>query len=217
VRVVIAEDQALLREGLALVLSDAGYEVAAAASDAPGLLGAVETLKPELVVTDIRMPPTWHDEGLLAALQIRRDHPNTAVLVLSQFVHRRYAVELVQSTSGGIGYLLKQRISDINTFRTQLKMICEGGTVLDAEVVERLLSRAGDHMVDQLTPRQQEVLALMAAGHSNAAIARRLFVSEKAVIQHVSHIYDLLTLPPSADEHRRVLAVVGYLTEDRDV
>ncbi len=214
-RAIVAEDQALLREGLVLVVESAGFEVIGAASDGTVLIEMVRAHRPDLVVTDIRMPPSFTDEGLVAALEIRRTQPETAVLVLSQFVQRRYAIELVSERPGGVGYLLKQRISDINTFRADLHRICDGGTVLDPEVVDRLLARVEVHArgLDRLTPRQRDVLGLMASGRSNGSIARQLSISEKAVVQHVSHIYDLLGMPPSSDDHRRVLAVVRYLTQ----
>ncbi len=212
-RAVIAEDQALLREGLVFVVESAGFEVAGASGDARGLLDLVRTHRPDLVVTDIRMPPTFTDEGLVIASEIRRLYPATGVLVLSQFVQRRYALELVTGQTGGVGYLLKQRISDVNVFRADLHRICAGGTVLDPEVVNRLLNQAHSAKeLARLTPRQRQVLARMAAGRSNGSIARELSITEKAVVQHVSHIYDVLGLAPSSDEHRRVLAVVRYLT-----
>ena len=214
-RAVIGEDQALMREGLAHVVGSAGFEVVAAEADAEALLEAVQRDRPDLVVTDIRMPPTYSDEGLRAALEIRRLLPGAAVLVLSQFVQRRYAVELVRSRPAGVGYLLKQRITDVATFRADLHRLCRGGTVLDPEVVTSLLSHAeaGKNGLDRLTPRQRDVLALMAAGRSNASIARALSLTEKAVVQHASHIYESLGLPPSGDDHRRVLAVLRYLTD----
>ena len=213
-RAVIAEDQALLREGLVLVVESAGFEIAGTADDGPSLLEITRTEKPDLVVTDIRMPPTFTDEGLVAALEIRRTQPTTAVLVLSQFVQRRYALELVRQPGGGVGYLLKQRISDIGTFRDDLKRICAGGTVLDPEVVARFMGPAdsGRPGLERITPRQRDVLGLMAAGRSNASIARELVITEKAVVHHASRIYDVLGLPPSPDDHRRVLAVMQYLT-----
>ncbi len=213
-RAVIAEDQALLREGLVLVVESAGFEIAGTADSGTSLLEITRTEKPDLVVTDIRMPPTFTDEGLVAALEIRRTQPSTAVLVLSQFVQRRYALELFRQRGAGVGYLLKQRISDIGTFRDDLKRICAGGTVLDPEVVARFMdpTDSGRAGLERLTPRQRDVLGLMAAGRSNVSIARELVITEKAVVHHASRIYDVLGLPPSADDHRRVLAVIQYLT-----
>ena len=213
-RAVIAEDQALLREGLVFVVESAGFEIAGTADSGISLLEITRTEKPDLVVTDIRMPPTFTDEGLVAALEIRRTQPSTAVLVLSQFVQRRYALELVRQRGAGVGYLIKQRISDIGTFRADLKRICSGGTVLDPEVVARFMDPAdsGRAGLERLTTRQRDVLGLMAAGRSNASIARELVITDKAVVHHASRIYDVLGLPPSADDHRRVLAVIQYLT-----
>jgi DNA-binding NarL/FixJ family response regulator len=217
VRAVIAEDQALLREGLVLVVESAGFEIAATAENGTDLLRMSRSERPDLVVTDIRMAPTFTVEGLVAALEIRRTLPGTAVLVLSQFVQRRYALDLVRQRGGGVGYLLKQRISDIGTFRTDLKRICAGDTVLDPEVVARFMDPAdsGRAGLERLTPRQRDVLGLMAVGRSNASIARELVITEKAVVHHASRIYDILGLPPSADDHRRVRAVIQYLTKDQ--
>jgi DNA-binding NarL/FixJ family response regulator len=214
-RVVIGEDEVLLQRGLHLLLEQGGFEVVASASDAVTLLEAVQRERPDLVVTDIRMPPTHTDEGLVAALRIRADYADTAVMVLSQHVQRRYARELLTSQAGGVGYLLKQRIADIDRFLDDLRRVAEGGTALDPDVVSMLVARAriADSTVGALTPRQQEVLALMAEGHSNARIASELYLSEKAVVQHTSHIYNALQLPVDADAHRRVLAVIRYLTE----
>ncbi|WP_448810762.1 response regulator [Agromyces bauzanensis] len=212
-RVVIAEDETLLRHGLQLVLEQGGFEVAAVAGDAVALEEAVAAHGPELVVTDIRMPPTHTDEGLVAALRIRRDHPETAVMVLSQHVQRRSANELLSAQTGRVGYLLKQRIADVDTFLDDLRTVATGGTALDPDVVAVMVARAkrADSTIGSLTPRQQEVLALMAEGRSNARIAAQLFLSEKAVVQHTSHIYDALGLPVDSDAHRRVLAVLRYL------
>ncbi len=214
-RVVIAEDETLLRHGLQLVLEQGGFEVAANAGDAVGLEEAVATHRPELVVTDIRMPPTHTDEGLMAALRIRREHPETAVMVLSQHVQRRYANELLNAQTGRVGYLLKQRIADVETFLDDLRTVAAGGTALDPDVVAVMVARAkrAGTTIGSLTPRQQEVLALMAEGRSNARIAAQLFLSEKAVVQHTSHIYDALGLPVDSDAHRRVLAVLRYLND----
>jgi DNA-binding NarL/FixJ family response regulator len=214
VRVVIAEDEALMRTGLELVLEKGGLEVVGEAVDAAELLELTDRCLPDVVITDIRMPPTRTDEGLRAALSIRRAHPGVGVLVLSQHVQRKYAVQLVGARTGGVGYLLKQRIADVEEFSRDVRRVGDGGTVLDPEVVAMLVarSRRDRHALDRLTARQIEVLGLMAQGRSNAAIARQLDISDKAVVFHVSHIYDQLDLPASDDDHRRVLAVVRYLT-----
>ncbi len=166
------------------------------------------------MIADIRMPPGHADDGLRAALEVRQRRPETAIMILSQYVHRRYALELLQDESAGVGYLLKQRVADGEAFSRDLRRVAEGGTVLDPEVIATMVARArrDDDAIDQLTPRQAEVLALIAEGRSNAAIARRLVITEKAVVQHVSHIYNELGLTLSADDHRRVLAVARYLT-----
>jgi DNA-binding NarL/FixJ family response regulator len=213
VRVVIGEDQALMREGLVLLLERADIEVAGVAGDGEDLVRKAHAHKPDAVVADIRMPPTQTDEGLHAALAIRDALPKIAILVLSQHVQRQYAAELLESGAGagGVGYLLKQRIADTDAFCSDLRRICAGASVLDPEVVAAMLGRARrDDPVDRLTARQRDVLALMAEGRSNAGIAERLYLSEKAVIKHVSHIYDKLGLRPAADDHRRVLAVMRY-------
>ncbi|MCD1571864.1 response regulator transcription factor [Agromyces mediolanus] len=212
-RVVIAEDEVLLREGLAHVLEEDGVTVLAAVGTAVQLEREVGRHLPDLAITDIRMPPSHTDEGLVSALRIRRSHPEIGVVVLSQHVQRRLATELVNQDSGGVGYLLKQRIADVNTFTSSLRRVAEGGTVLDPEVVSVMVARAsrGDGVIGALTARQREVLGLMAEGRSNAAIATQLFLSEKAVVQHTSNIYDALGLPVDADDHRRVLAVVRFL------
>lgn len=213
-RVVIGEDEALLREGLTLVLNQCGFEVVAAAPNATDLISFAEQLNPELVVTDIRMPPGYTDEGLRAVLEIRQAMPHVAIVVLSQHLQRQYAAELLANQSAGVGYLLKQRIADIPTFCADLQRVCAGGTVLDPEVVALMVSHARQKAngLGQLSDRRLEVLALMAEGRSNASIARTLFISEKAVVQHTSRIYEELGLPASNDDHRRVLAVVRYLT-----
>ena len=212
-RVVIGEDEALLREGLTLVLAQGGFEVAGTARDGDELVSRTRELHPDLVITDIRMPPDHTDEGLRAALEIRATSPDTAIVVLSQHLQRRYALELLSEPAAGTGYLLKQRIAAIDTFCADLRRVCDGETVLDPEVVTLMFSRARTERdaLQQLTPRQQQVLALMAEGRSNAFIATALTISNKAVVQHVSHIYDILNLPPSDDDHRRVLAVTRYL------
>lgn len=212
-RVVIAEDEALIRRGLELVLQDGGHEVVAAVADATELTDAVTRANPDLVVTDIRLPPTHTDEGLTAALRIRRELPGTPVVVLSQHVQRRYARDLLAEGTEGVGYLLKQRIADVGTFLDDLARVADGGTALDPDVVAVMVGRArhSEAAVSGLTPRQQEVLALVAEGRSNASIAAKLFVTEKAVVQHVSRIYDALGLANDADAHRRVQAVIRYL------
>ena len=213
-RIVIGEDEALLRQGLTHVLEHAGFVVVATAADAAEMVRHVAERRPDLVVTDIRMPPSRTDEGLRAALEIRREWPDTAVVVLSQYVQRRYAVELLSTNSSGVGYLLKQRIANVATFCADLERVGAGGTVLDPEVVAVMLARARreDDALGLLTDRQREVLALMAEGRTNASIARQMSITEKAVVQHASHIYDALGLSPSDDDHRRVLAVLRYLS-----
>lgn len=215
-RVVIGEDEALLRHGLELVLEGNGFEVVAAAGDAVELEHAVARHMPELVITDIRMPPSHSDEGLLAALRIREKYPDTAVVVLSQHMQRRYAKELLSSSSGKVGYLLKQRIADVDTFLGQLREVAAGGMALDPDVVALMVARAkqSNGAIRALTPRQQEVLGLMAEGRSNSRIAAELFLSEKAVVQHTSRIYDSLNLALDGDSHRRVLAVMHYLGDN---
>lgn len=217
-RVIIGEDEVLLREGLRHLLDSDGFDVVAVAGDAESLEREVAGHLPDLVITDIRMPPTHTDEGLLAALRIRARYPTLPVVVLSQHVQRRYATELLDQNGGGFGYLLKQRIADVTTFTADLRRVAAGGTALDPEVVSVLLSRAtrASGAVGSLTPRQREVLALMAEGRSNARIASTLFLSEKAVVQHTSNIYEALDLPVDADDHRRVLAVIRFLASAAD-
>lgn len=214
-RILICEDESLLRQGMTHVLEHAGYVVVGTAANADELIRQVDEREPDLVITDIRMPPDFTDEGLRVALEIRAAHPRIGIVVLSQHLQRRYAVELVADNAGGVGYLLKQRIADIPTFCDDLERVAAGGTVLDPEVVATMITRADREQatVRHLTPRQQQVLGLMAEGRSNAAIAQRLTITEKAVVQHASHIYDQLTLPPSNDDHRRVLAVIQYLSQ----
>jgi DNA-binding NarL/FixJ family response regulator len=214
VRVVIGEDEALLRTGLTHVMQAAGFDVVAAVGHAHELVRSAAEHVPDIVVTDIRMPPDHKDAGLRAAMEIRRQHPEIAVLVLSQHLQRTYAVELLGDRSSGVGYLLKQRIADVDTFTDDLRRIAAGGTVLDPEVVSLMVARARGHhdALDRLTPRQQQVLALMSEGRTNASIARTLSITERAVVQHTSHIYDELDLALSDDDHRRVLAVIRYLS-----
>lgn len=213
-RVAIGEDEVLLREGLVRLLEADGFEAVAAVGTAVQLEREVARHLPDLVITDIRMPPTHTDEGLLAALRIRHAHPEIAVVVLSQHVQRRYATELLDQQNGGVGYLLKQRIADVGTFTSDLRRVVAGGTALDPEVVSVMVTRASraSGAVGRLTPRQLEVLGLMAQGRSNASIASQLVLSEKAVVQHTSNIYDALGLAVDADDHRRVLAVIRYLS-----
>ena len=212
-RVLIGEDEPLLREGLALLLSRNGVDVVAAVGDADALRAAVVTDRPDVVVTDIRMPPDNTDDGLRAALDIRRASPSIGVLVLSQHVSRRYVTTLLGDRAGGVGYLLKHRVTDVGGFCDDLARVARGGVVLDPEVVAVMVGRSArdDGRVDRLTPRQLQVLGLIAEGRSNLAIAHRLAITEKAVARHAAQIYDTLGLPPSLDDHRRVLAVVRFL------
>jgi DNA-binding NarL/FixJ family response regulator len=212
---VIAEDGVLLREGLAHLLADDGHEVVASVGDALELVQVVERERPDVCIIDVRMPPTFTDEGLRAAIEIRSRRPDTPVLVLSQYVEERYAVELLSSETSGVGYLLKQRVADVRDFLDALERVAEGGTALDPEVVAQLLARARRHPHDELTPREREVLALMAEGLSNAGIAQRLVITEGAVEKHVTSIFTKLRLEQAETDHRRVLAVLRYL-EDRD-
>ena len=209
-RIVIAEDSALLREGLSQILARFGHQVRAV-GDGDGLLAAVTAEVPDAVVTDVRMPPGFRDEGLTVALDLRRRHPGLPVLVLSQYVEPTYAAELVDS-GAGVGYLLKNRVGDVAEFVDALDRVAAGGTVIDSDVVRHLLGRrrARSHL-DRLTAREREVLALMAEGRSNAAVARRLNVSAAAVAKHVNGIFTKLSLPPAPDDHRRVLAVLAHL------
>jgi DNA-binding NarL/FixJ family response regulator len=210
VRVTIAEDSVLLRDGLVRLLRDSGFEVVAAVPDAEQLLRAVEQDRPDVVVADVRMPPTHTDEGLRAALVIRRQWPDVAVVVLSQYVEERYASELLASETRGVGYLLKDRVADVAEFLDALRRVAAGGTALDSEVVAQLLVRRRGPL-DDLTPREQAVLGLMAEGRSNSAIAGALFVSESAVEKHVNSIFGKLDLAPADSDHRRVLAVLRFL------
>lgn len=211
-RAVIAEDSVLLRDGLAHILRRSGWEVTAEVGDADALLAAVERDAPDLAVTDVRMPPRFTDEGLVAALELRRRRPGFPVLVLSHHVERGCAAELVRS-GGGVGYLLKDRVGDVAEFASAVTEVAGGGTVLDPEVVRLLLTRSP---VAALTPREREVLALIAEGRSNAAVARRLVVTEAAVAKHVNAILTKLDLPPAPDDHRRVLAVLAFLGVQRN-
>jgi DNA-binding NarL/FixJ family response regulator len=209
--VVLAEDGVLLREGLAGLLSRFGFEVVASVGDAEALEAAVAEHRPDLVVTDIRMPPGFTDEGLRAAVRLRTADPSLAVVALSQYVEQSYAAELLDSADGArVGYLLKDRIADIAEFIDMLRQVLDGGTVVDPQVVRQLLRRNSDPL-SRLSARELEVLALVAEGHSNAAITRLLFVSEATIGKHVGNIFAKLDLPPAEDSHRRVLAVLAYL------
>jgi DNA-binding NarL/FixJ family response regulator len=210
VRIVIAEDSVLLRAGLVRLLTDAGLEVVGEADDADTLLDLIATTEPDLALVDVRLPPGYRDEGIRAALTIRREHPDVAVLVLSQYVEEQYAAELIADDPNGVGYLLKDRVADVATFVASVRRVYEGGTALDAEVVAQLLARRRDPL-SRLSPREREVLALMAEGRSNAGIAAELVLSDGAVEKHISNILNKLDLPPNSDGHRRVLAVLRFL------
>ncbi|WP_204287484.1 response regulator transcription factor [Microbispora amethystogenes] len=210
-RVVLAEDSVLLREGLVWVLGSAGIEVVAAVSDAEGLLRAVDEHEPDLVVTDVRMPPTHTDEGLRAALLLRHLRPKLPILVLSQYVEERYATRLLSTATTGVGYLLKDRVADVAEFLDSLRRVAAGGTALDPEVVAQLLLRRRSDPLDLLTRREHEVLALIAEGRSNAGIAEALVVSESAVGKHINNIFAKLGLTGAEKDHRRVLAVLRFL------
>ena len=211
-RVVLAEDSVLLREGLLRLLGDNGFDVVDAVGDAEAFLRSVEEHRPDLVVVDVRMPPTFTDEGVRAALVVRQQYPDVAVLVLSQYVEENYATELVAARSRGVGYLLKDRVADVREFVEALRRVAAGGTALDPEVVTQLLSRSRRRdPLERLTPRESEVLGLMAEGRSNTAIAAALVVTEGAVEKHVSSIFAKLDLPPTEHDHRRVLAVLRWL------
>ncbi len=210
-RAVIAEDSVLLRIGLVKVVEMAGFEVAAEAGDAQGLLAAVEEHRPDLAVVDVRMPPGFTDEGVRAALAIRQKWPSTAVLLLSQYVEERYAADLLAANTSGVGYLLKQRVADVEEFIEALRRVADGGTALDPQVVAQLLVRRSSDPLERLTAREREVLALMAEGRSNAGIAAGLVVSESAVAKHINNILAKLDLPRADADHRRVLAVLHFL------
>ncbi len=212
-RVVVADDSVLLREGIVRLLDESDdFEVVAQAGDADDLLRKVSAHRPDVAVVDIRMPPTNTDDGLRAALEIRASQPGTSVLVLSQYVEEGYALELVGDSAGGVGYLLKDRVADVEVFVDAVKRVAGGGSALDPEVVSQLLGRArrDDPLVD-ITPREREVLELMAEGRSNNAISEQLVVTERAVEKHVTSIFGKLGLPPAAEDHRRVLAVLKFL------
>jgi len=211
-RVVLAEDSVLFREGVARVLSDEGFEIVGAAGDANQLLDLVRGEPPDVAIVDVRMPPTNTNEGLVAAARIREEAPTVGVLVLSQYVESHHAVRLLESGSSGVGYLLKDRVADVGELADAVRRVAAGGSVIDPEVVAQLLRRPREHdPLEDLTAREREILAMMAEGRSNQAICERLFLSPKTVETHVGHIFDKLGLLPAADDHRRVLAVVAYL------
>lgn len=211
-RVVIADDSALFREGVARVLRDGGFDVVAQAADAAELLAAVRETLPEVVVTDVRMPPTHTDEGARAAKEIREAHPEIGVLLLSQFVEPSHTFDLFRDHPEGFGYLLKDRVLDIDEFLQSVTRVGRGGTAIDPEVIGRLMGRRrADDPLEEMTPREREVLGLMAEGLSNKGICRRLYLSPKTVETHVHSIFGKLRLPPAADDHRRVLAVLAFL------
>jgi DNA-binding NarL/FixJ family response regulator len=214
VRVVIAEDLALLRDGLTRLLRDNGFDVVAAVGDGDALVTTVLLERPHVAIVDIRLPPTFRDEGVRAALTLRERAPETAVLIVSQYVEHAYASELLAAGRGGLGYLLKDRIMDVDDFVAAVQRVGDGGTALDPEVVAQLLSRRRvGSPLDALSPRELEVLGLMAEGRSNAAIASRLVLTVGAVEKHVASILGKLHLPPSSEDHRRVLAVLAYLRD----
>lgn len=208
-RVVIAEDNAILRDGLAGLLAERGHEVVAMVGEATGLAEVVGAQVPDVAVVDVRMPPSFTDEGLLAAIELRRKHPGVGVLVFSQWVETRYATELLADGASGVGYLLKDRVADVGDFMDALDRVATGGTALDPEVVRQLMGAARQQTgLDRLTPREREVLELMAQGLTNSAIAAALTVTERAVEKHIGNIFTKLDLPPSDTHHRRVLAVL---------
>ncbi len=214
-RIVIAEDNALLREGLVALVRERGIEVVAIAEDGPGLLRIVNAHKPDLAIVDVRLPPSFTDEGVRAAIELRARHPETGILILSQYVEPVYTAELLAAGAGGFGYLLKERVGDVRAFVDAIERVAAGGTALDGEVVSELFRNrdgGGDGgALAALTPRERDVIALMAEGRTNAAIARELVVTGGAVEKHISSIFGKLDLPATDDDHRRVLAVLAYL------
>jgi DNA-binding NarL/FixJ family response regulator len=212
VRVVIGEDDVLLREGIARLLAEAGFEVAAQTGDAEDFLRRALAHRPDVAVVDVRMPPDHGDDGLQAALELRRQRPDTGILVLSQFYEEHYALDLIGERAEGVGYLLKERVGDVEAFTDAVTRVAGGGSALDPEVVARMLGRRReDRPLDRLSPRERDVLAAMAEGKSNRGIAEALFVTQAAVEKHITSIFDKLELDPATTEHRRVLAVLSYL------
>jgi len=210
--VVIVEDLVLLRDGLTRLLSTNGFEIAAAVDTGPALLEAIAAHQPDVAVVDVRLPPTFTDEGLHAAIAARHRRPGFPVLILSQYVEQLYARELLSDGAGGVGYLLKDRVGDVREFVEAVQRVANGGTAMDPEVISQILARRSrPTQLAELTPREREVLALIAEGRTNAAIARSLVITTKAVSKHIAHIFDKLGLPPSDDNNRRVLAVLAYL------
>jgi DNA-binding NarL/FixJ family response regulator len=212
VRVVIAEDLTLLREGLARLLGDRGWEIVAAVDDGPKLVAAIVEHRPDIAVVDVRLPPSFTDEGIRAAIEARERVPGTPILILSQYVEESYAKDLLASADGGVGYLLKDRVADVRQFVESLERVAGGGTAMDPEVVAQLLGRRDNRgPLSELTPREREVLTFMAEGRSNTGIGLELGVSASAIEKHVKQIFAKLDLPPAGEDHRRVLAVLAYL------
>ena len=214
IRIVLADDAVLLREALAAALEASGFRVVGQAVDVPGLLALVERERPDVAIVDVRMPPTHTTEGLEAARQIRATQPEIAILVLSQYIETRYAIDLIRDDPAGVGYLLKERVTRLDDLADAVRRVAGGGSVIDPEVVARLLGRPRHHSpLDELTPREREILALMAEGRSNAAIAQRLMLELKTVEGHVRAVFSKLGLEPAGEDHRRVLAVLAYLRD----
>jgi DNA-binding NarL/FixJ family response regulator len=212
VRVVIAEDLTLLREGLARLLGDRGWEIVAAVDDGPKLVAAIVEHRPDIAVVDVRLPPSFTDEGIRAAIEARERVPGTPILILSQYVEESYAKDLLASADGGVGYLLKDRVADVRQFVESLERVAAGGTAMDPEVVAQLLGRRDNRgPLSELTPREREVLTFMAEGRSNTGIGLELGISASAIEKHVKQIFAKLDLPPAGEDHRRVLAVLAYL------
>jgi DNA-binding NarL/FixJ family response regulator len=214
IRIVLADDAVLLREALAAALEASGFDVAGQAVDVPGLLALVADERPDVAIVDVRMPPTHTTEGLEAAREIRAEYPDVAILVLSQYVETRYALELIREDPAGVGYVLKERVTRLGDLADAVRRVASGGSVIDPEVVARLLGRSRRHSpLDELTRREREILALMAEGRSNAAIAQRLTLEAKTVEGHVRSVFSKLGLEPASEDHRRVLAVLAYLRD----